>query len=89
MISLFRSKSRTAVKPGQFGPEKHTFTDSSGRLQRNAPGRLVCGYRTLYESDRITEAACRAHARRKIHDVIYARAPTNITTEAYRCTVYH
>ena len=36
---------------------------------------------TLYESGRITEAACMAHARRKIHDV-HARAPTYITTEA-------
>ncbi len=38
-------------------------------------------YRALYESGRITEAACMAHARRKIHDV-HARAPTYITTEA-------
>lgn len=38
-------------------------------------------YRALYESGRITEAACMAHARRKIHDV-HARAPTDITTEA-------
>ncbi|PJW38437.1 IS66 family transposase, partial [Escherichia coli] len=35
----------------------------------------------LYESGSITEAACMAHARRKIHDV-HARAPTYITTEA-------
>ena len=35
----------------------------------------------LYESGRITEAACMTHARRKIHDV-HARAPTDITTEA-------
>ncbi|WP_247964324.1 IS66 family transposase, partial [Escherichia coli] len=39
------------------------------------------GYRALYESGRITEAACMAHARRKIYDV-HARAPTDITTEA-------
>ena len=39
------------------------------------------GYRALYESGRITEAACIAHARRKIHDV-HARAPTDVTTEA-------
>lgn len=38
-------------------------------------------YRALYESGKITEAACMAHARRKIHDV-HARAPTDITTEA-------
>ncbi|HDX6611286.1 TPA: IS66 family transposase, partial [Escherichia coli] len=46
-------------------------------LQADAYG----GYRALYESGRITEAACMAHARRKIHDV-HARAPTDITTEA-------
>lgn len=39
------------------------------------------GYRALYEFGRIMEAACMAHARRKIHDV-HARAPTDITTEA-------
>ncbi|HAI2246801.1 TPA: IS66 family transposase, partial [Escherichia coli] len=48
----------------------------SGVLQADAYG----GYRALYESGRITEAACMAHARRKIHDV-HARAPTDITTE--------
>jgi hypothetical protein len=35
------------------------------------------------ENGRITEAACMAHARRKIHDV-HARTPTDITTEALR-----
>lgn len=39
------------------------------------------GYRALYESGRITEAACMAHVRGKIHDV-HARAPTDVTTEA-------
>ncbi|HFI1666755.1 IS66 family transposase [Escherichia coli] len=42
------------------------------------------GYRALYESARITKAACMAHAWRKIHNV-RARAPTDITTEA--CSV--
>lgn len=45
------------------------------------PNYSFLGYRALYESGRITEAACMAHARRKIHDV-HARAPTYITTEA-------
>lgn len=45
------------------------------------PAQRYGGYRALYESGRITEAACMAHARRKIHDV-HARAPTDITTEA-------
>ena len=51
----------------------------SGVLQADAYG----GYRALYESGRITEAACMAHARRKIHDV-HARVPTDITPAAYR-----
>ncbi|WP_261595801.1 IS66 family transposase, partial [Escherichia coli] len=41
------------------------LTLTSGVLQADAYG----GYRALYESGRITEAACMAHARRKIHDV--------------------
>ncbi|UJY30086.1 IS66 family transposase [Escherichia coli] len=66
----------------QSGPERYPSTKSpglgySGVLQADAYG----GYRALYESGRITEAACMAHARRKIHDV-HARAPTYITTEA-------
>ncbi|HAH1323775.1 TPA: transposase [Escherichia coli] len=39
------------------------------------------GYRALYESGRITEAAYMAHVRGKIHDV-HAGAPTDVTTEA-------
>ena len=57
-------------------PQNH-LAGYSGVLQADAYG----GYRALYESGRITEAACMAHARRKIHDV-HARAPTYITTEA-------
>lgn len=57
-------------------PQNH-LAGYSGVLQVDAYG----GYRALYESGRITEAACMAHARRKIHDV-HARAPTDITTEA-------
>ncbi|EAM7164478.1 IS66 family transposase, partial [Salmonella enterica] len=57
-------------------PQNH-LAGYSGVLQADAYG----GYRALYESGRITEAACMAHARRKIHDV-HARAPTDITTEA-------
>jgi hypothetical protein len=41
------------------------------------------GYNALYQDGRITEAACMAHARRKIHDV-HVRTPTGITTEALK-----
>lgn len=41
------------------------------------------GYNALYGAGLITEAACMAHARRKIHDV-HARIPTDITTEALK-----
>lgn len=49
----------------------------SGILQADA----YAGYNALYESGRVTEAACWAHARRKNHDV-HVRHPTSITTEA-------
>lgn len=67
-----------AYSPDRKGihPQNH-LSGYSGVLQADAYG----GYRALYESGRITEAACMAHARRKIHDV-HARAPTDITTEA-------
>ncbi|WP_122985755.1 IS66 family transposase, partial [Escherichia coli] len=67
-----------AYSPDRKGihPQNH-LAGYSGVLQADAYG----GYRALYESGRITEAACMAHARRKIHDV-HARASTYITTEA-------
>jgi len=58
---------------------QHHLAGYSGILQVDAYG----GYNALYEGDRITEAACMAHARRKIHDV-HARTPTDITTEALK-----
>ncbi len=57
-------------------PQQH-LADYRGILQADA----YAGYNALYESGQVTEAACMAHARRKIHDV-HARAPTDITTEA-------
>ncbi|WP_309228096.1 transposase [Kosakonia sp. S42] len=45
--------------------------------------RRMRGYDALYEDGRITEAACMAHARRKIHDV-HARTPAAVTTEALK-----
>ncbi|ENF32310.1 transposase IS66 family protein [Escherichia coli P0304816.12] len=72
-----------AYSPDRKGihPQNH-LAGYSGVLQADAYG----GYRALYESGRITEAACMAHARRKIHDV-HARAPTYITTEALQLSV--
>ncbi|MBS3895109.1 IS66 family transposase, partial [Serratia marcescens] len=57
-------------------PQQH-LADYSGILQADA----YAGYNALYESGRVTEAACMAHARRKIHDV-HVRHPTTATTEA-------
>ena len=69
-----------AYSPDRKGihPQNH-LAGYSGVLQADAYG----GYRALYESGRITEAACMAHARRKIHDV-HARAPTYITDDYAR-----
>lgn len=69
-----------AYSPDRKGihPQQH-LVGYSGILQADAYG----GYNALYENGRITEAACMAHARRKIHDV-HARIPTDITTEALR-----
>lgn len=69
-----------AYSPDRKGvhPQQH-LTGYSGILQADAYG----GYNALYEDGRITEAACMAHARRKIHDV-HARTPTDITTEALK-----
>ncbi|CQJ63753.1 putative transposase%2C truncation [Yersinia intermedia] len=69
-----------AYSPDRKGvhPQRH-LAEYSGILQADAYG----GYNALYEDGRIAEAACMAHARRKIHDV-HVRLPTDITTEALR-----
>ncbi|EPB8574981.1 IS66 family transposase [Escherichia coli] len=69
---------KTSDSPDRKGihPQQH-LADYRGILQADA----YAGYNALYESGQVTEAACMAHARRKIHDV-HARAPTDITTEA-------
>lgn len=59
-------------------PQQH-LVGYSGILQADAYG----GYNALYETGHIIEAACMAHARRKIHDV-HVRMPTAVTTEALR-----
>ncbi|AIA48129.1 hypothetical protein L085_13480 [Serratia sp. FS14] len=59
-------------------PQQH-LADYSGILQADA----YAGYNALYESGRVTETACMAHARRKIHDV-HVRHPTTVTAETLR-----
>ncbi|MCW7186281.1 IS66 family transposase [Escherichia coli] len=76
-----QSGSRT-VRTGKVSIHGNHLAGYSGVLQADAYG----GYRALYESGRITEAACMAHARRKIHDV-HARAPTYITTRKHSVSV--
>ncbi|MGX3324055.1 IS66 family transposase, partial [Klebsiella pneumoniae] len=51
----------------------------SGVLQADA----YAGFNELYRNGQITEAACWAHARRKIHDV-YVRTPSALTEEALK-----
>ncbi|WP_312695983.1 transposase, partial [Escherichia coli] len=70
------SQKNVVFNDKRFGCVYSLKASLCGVLQADAYG----GYRALYESGRITEAACMAHARRKIHDV-HARAPTYITTE--------
>ncbi|SPX35792.1 transposase-like protein [Escherichia coli] len=59
-------------------PQQH-LADYRGILQADA----YAGYNALYESGQVTEAACMAHARCKIHDV-HVRHPTTVTGEALR-----
>src|SRR5690606_11166190 len=55
-------------------PQTH-LKDFSGVLQADA----FAGYNEVYASGRVVEAACWAHARRKIYD-IHASRPTPLTT---------
>ncbi|HHX3545959.1 TPA: IS66 family transposase [Enterobacter asburiae] len=59
-------------------PQTH-LAGFSGVLQADA----YAGFNELYRNGRITEAACWAHARRKIHDV-HIRTPSALTEEALR-----
>ncbi|MBA8202509.1 IS66 family transposase [Escherichia coli] len=59
-------------------PQGH-LAEWKGILQADA----FAGYDALYESGLIREAACMAHARRKIHDE-HVRRPTAMTTEALK-----
>lgn len=71
--------SYSADRKGEH-PQRH-LAGYRGVLQADAYG----GYDALYESGRITEAACMAHARRKIHDE-HVRRPTEMTNEALKRT---
>lgn len=59
-------------------PQTH-LASFRGVLQADA----YAGFNELYRGGQITEAACWAHARRKIHDV-YARTPSALTEDALK-----
>ncbi|MGD7196133.1 IS66 family transposase [Ralstonia pseudosolanacearum] len=67
-----------AYTPDRRGehPQRHLAT-FKGVLQADA----FAGYAELYRDGRVCEAACLAHARRKIHD-LHAVRPSAITQEA-------
>ncbi len=68
----------SAYRPTEKGihPQTH-LACFSGVLQADA----YAGFNELYRNGGITEAACWAHARRKIHDV-HVRIPSALTEEA-------
>jgi transposase len=68
------------LQPDRKGihPQTH-LAGFSGVLQADA----YAGFNELYRDGRITEAACWAHARRKIHDV-HVRTPSALTEEALK-----
>lgn len=69
-----------AYSPNRQGqhPQSH-LAGFSGVLQADA----YAGYDKLFTDGRVKEAACMAHARRKIHD-LHARKATPTTTEILR-----
>ncbi len=69
-----------AYSPDRKGihPQSH-LAGFSGVLQADA----YAGFNELYRNGQITEAACWAHARRKIHDV-HVRTPSALTEEALK-----
>jgi hypothetical protein len=72
----------TGLRAGRSGefcgshPQRH-LANFTGVLQADA----FAGYSDLYVGGQIREAACMAHARRKLHDLHAVRA-SPITTEA-------
>jgi transposase len=69
-----------AYSPNRQGrhPQSH-LSGFSGVLQADA----FAGYNEVYADGRVKEAACMAHARRKVHD-LHVRTATPTTTEALR-----
>lgn len=67
----------TPNRQGQH-PQSH-LANFSGVLQADA----YAGYNAVFADGRVREAACMAHARRKIHD-LHVRRATVTTTEALR-----
>lgn len=69
-----------AYSPDRKGihPQTH-LAGYSGVLQADA----YAGFNELYRNGRITEAACLAHTRRKIHDV-HVRTPSALAEEALK-----
>ncbi|WP_374197223.1 IS66 family transposase [Citrobacter sedlakii] len=69
-----------AYSPDRKGthPQTH-LAGYSGVLQADA----YAGFNELYRNARITEAACLAHTRRKIHDV-HVRTPSALAEEALK-----
>jgi len=69
-----------AYSPDRKGehPQGH-LANFSGVLQADA----YAGFNAIYESGRVAEAACWAHARRKFYD-LHAARPSPLTTEALR-----
>ncbi|HYD78937.1 MAG TPA: IS66 family transposase [Paucimonas sp.] len=67
-----------AYTPDRKGihPQEH-LKDFAGILQADA----YAGFGALYETDKVSEAACWAHARRKFYDLHVAR-PSAVTAEA-------
>jgi transposase len=69
-----------AYSPNRQGqhPQSH-LAGFSGVLQADA----FAGYNEIFIGGRVKEAACMAHARRKLHD-LHVRKATPTTTEALR-----
>ncbi|WP_109020172.1 IS66 family transposase [Escherichia coli] len=67
------------LSPLEEALQDYVLTDGKLHVQADA----YAGFNELYRDGRITEAACWAHARRKIHDV-HVRTPSALTEEALK-----
>ncbi len=84
----------TTVTPGQSWRRQcgsltartekvHPQSHLAGFISRVLQADAYAGFNELYRNGQITEAACWAHARRKIHDV-HVRTPSALTEEALK-----